>query len=201
MSTRRTSHGERPLLAWGMDLRAARVRRSRHRRAWRRRGLALGLLAAAINWTIVFPPAPRLVWNASSSAPVGLYAVHPARPGQAFRRGDMVIARLPPPWRALAASRRYLPAGVPLVKRVAAAPGDEICAAGDTVRLGGRPLVRRMERDRAGRILPWWEGCLRLGSDDYLLVMASSPWSFDGRYFGVTRSTEIIGRANLLWAR
>jgi type IV secretory pathway protease TraF len=28
-----------------------------------------------------------------------------------------------------------------------------------------------------------------------------SPQSFDGRYFGVTRANEILGRAELLWAR
>jgi len=201
MSTRRTSHGERPLLSWGTDLRAARARRRYHRRLWRRYGLALGLLAAAVNWTIVYPPAPRLVWNASSSAPVGLYSVDPGPRVKPFHRGDMVIARLPPHWRDLAASRRYLPANVPLVKRVAAVPGDQVCGVGDTVHLNGRPLVRRLVRDRAGRILSWWNGCLQLGIDEYLLVMASSPWSFDGRYFGTTKRTEIIGQANLLWAR
>jgi len=28
-----------------------------------------------------------------------------------------------------------------------------------------------------------------------------SPASFDGRYFGVTRGDDVLGRAELLWAR
>lgn len=37
----------------------------------------------------LWPPAPRLVWNATASAPIGLYGV---LPGVAPARGEMVIA-------------------------------------------------------------------------------------------------------------
>ena len=35
----------------------------------------IGLGAAALATTIALPPTPWLVWNASASAPIGLYAV------------------------------------------------------------------------------------------------------------------------------
>lgn len=197
MSTRRTSYSEAPLLVWGEALR----RRRAHNRRLRGAAFALGVVVSAVNYTVLFPPLPRLVWNASSSAPVGLYHVIPTSPAMPIGRGDMVIARLAPPWRALAAARRYLPTNVPLVKRVAAQPGDTVCASGDTLSLGGKLLVRRLARDRMGRVLPWWQGCIRLRAGQYLLLMRDKPGSFDGRYFGITKSTEIVGQARLLWAR
>lgn len=183
-----------PLIAWGNAIRSARIRRQRMRLR-----LAIGALGiAALGATIAAPPVPRLVWNASASAPIGLYVVSPGVP---LAAGDMVIARTPDPWRALAARRHYLPANVPLVKRVVAARGDTICARGSAVSINGVPAVTRRARDVRGRILPWWEGCFRLGHDDAFLLMASEDASFDGRYFGATRGRDILGKAHLLWAR
>jgi len=147
---------------------------------------------------MVFPPAPRLVWNASASAPIGLYWV---RPGAHVTKGDMVVARTPQPYRRLAAERRYLPENVPLVKRVAGTAGDRICAYGDTILINGHRAVARLSRDGQGRAMPWWQGCRTLGQGEYFLLMVDVAGSFDGRYFGITGKADIIGRAHLLWAR
>ena len=105
------------------------------------------------------------------------------------------------PWRALAAQRHYLPANIPLVKWVVATQGDEICAKGAEVSINGLPAVTRRARDARGRILPWWEGCRTLGRGEAFLLMADASASFDGRYFGVTRGADIVGKAQFLWAR
>src|SRR3546814_2668573 len=63
----------------------------------------------------------------------------------------MVIARLSPPWRTLADARRYVPANVPLVKRVAAAPGDTVCARGNAVFIDGNLRARRRLSDGQSR--------------------------------------------------
>lgn len=183
-----------PLFAWGEALRAAR----RRRRLLARRGLLLGLGCAALAATIVAPPLPRLVWNASASAPIGLYAV---APGSAAARGDMVIARVPAGVRTLAAARRYIPANVPLVKRVAGVPGDRICAAGPLITVNGRPIVTRRAADARGRPLPWWTGCRTLTGGARFLLMAETPDSFDGRYFGPTPASDVIGKATALWVK
>jgi len=125
-------------------------------RTLQRRAAWIALGCGCVAATIVAPPLPRLLWNASASAPVGLYRVEPGRP---VIRGDMVIARTPIAVRALAASRHYIPANVPLVKRVAGVPGDQICAIGSTITLNGRALATRRASDRLGRPLPWWSGC------------------------------------------
>lgn len=153
---------------------------------------------AALGLTIVAPPAPRLVWNASASAPVGLYWV---RPRARLARGAMVIARTPEPWRRLAAVRRYLPANVPLVKRVVGLSGDRICAQGAIVLINGEVAARRLFRDAAGRPMPLWEGCRTLGKAQVFLLMADVPGSFDGRYFGPTDRADVIGSARPLWTR
>ena len=160
--------------------------------------IALGSLAGALVSTLLIDPRPRLVWNASASAPVGLYAVGEAAP---LARGDMVIARVPVEFRMFAARRHYLPANVPLVKRVAAAAGDEVCAAGARVTVNGQLVAWRHDRDGAGRPMPWWSGCAELRPGEYFLLMADSPASFDGRYFGVCEAGDIVGKARLIWRR
>ena len=123
--------------------------------------VALAMLGCGIALTIAVPPRPLLVWNASASAPVGLYRVGRK---EGIEKGDMVIARLAKPYRSLAARRRYLPANVPLVKRVAALPGDYVCAHGNFVFVDGAPVAARLGVDARGRAMPWWRGCVRLGT-------------------------------------
>lgn len=183
---------ELPRFAWGEARRAAVQRRRR----LATHGVFLALGTAAVVATIVAPPLPRLVWNASASAPLGLYRVEPDR---ALARGDMVVARVPEHVRAVAARRHYIPANVPLVKRVAAVPGDLVCAEGTQVSVNGRPLVSRLAADHLARPLPWWSGCQRLRGGALLLVMVDVPDSFDGRYFGPTRAADVVGRATPLW--
>ncbi|WP_240320848.1 S26 family signal peptidase [Sphingomonas crusticola] len=166
----------------------------------RRTSGAWALLSGALALAALAAPAarPLLVWNVSRSAPLGLYVVAAPR---AIARGDMVIARLPARFARLAAARRYLPLGVPLVKRIAAVPGDRICTRGERLILPGQPPVARLRRDRAGRPMPLWRGCGQLARDRYLLVMADVPGSFDGRYFGPSDVGDILGEAQLTWPR
>jgi conjugative transfer signal peptidase TraF len=172
------------------------------RTALRRHGRAIGFgvsasLVAAVGTTIGQPPSPRLLWNASASAPLGLWHVAPDAP---LRRGDMVVARLAAPWRALAARRHYLPANVPLLKRVAALAGDQICADRGRIIVNGAIVAMSRSTDAAARPMPRWHGCAVLG-DDALLLLTDDPASFDGRYFGPTARGDIIGKATPLWLR
>lgn len=159
---------------------------------------ATAALCTGLVTTSLFPPSPRLLWNASPSSPVGLYLVRGAGP---LRPGDMAVASPPQAIRGLAAERHYLPRGLPLVKRVAAIEGARLCASGRLVAIDGRAAASRRRRDRAGRRLPWWTGCVRLGPGELFLLSQGRPDAFDGRYFGITRPSEVIGKALLLWPR
>ena len=160
-------------------------------------GALILALTVALVATLAAPPRPRLLWNASASAPVGLYAIEPA---DHVRAGDMVAAWTPGPARILAARRHYLPSNLPLVKRIAAVEGDRICADHLSVWINGRVAARRLAVDRRGRMLPHWSGCRTLSAGDYLLLM-DRPDSFDGLYFGPTREEDLVGRAVPLWVR
>jgi conjugative transfer signal peptidase TraF len=155
-----------------------------------------GMVVAATAATMLWPPRPALVWNLSASSPLGLYRV--TAPGQ-VRPGETVVAWPPAAARRLAAERRYLPANVPLVKEVAAAAGDRVCALGEIVTVNGRFAALRWREDPSGRPLPWWSGCVRLDGDQLLLLMRGGGDSFDGRYFGVTSRRQLVGRARHLW--
>ena len=188
------SGAELPLSAGGNALRE----RKRRCRMLGIRAAFLGSGIVLLGATALCPPAPRLVWNATASAPTGLYAVTRGVP---IGRGDMVIARVPDPWRMLAARRRYIPANVPLVKHVAGAAGDEVCALGSQLFVNGKWAADRRAADAMGRPMPWWFGCVTLRGQQLLLLMMNSPASFDGRYFGVTSGAQVVGKARLLWAR
>jgi conjugative transfer signal peptidase TraF len=182
-----------PLLAWGESVLAARPRSS----AFDRYLLVAGAAAGILFLSIVAPPAPLLVWNVSASAPIGLYLVSP---GAWPEPGDMAIARVPERYRKLAADRHYLPTNVSLVKRIAAYGGDKVCSVGSRIFINGRSVAKRELRDAKGRPMPKWSGCIRLHGREVFLLM-DNPASFDGRYFGVTKGADIVGKARLLWRR
>lgn len=148
-----------------------------------------------IGLSVAAAPPRLLLWNASASVPVGLYLVEPR--GE-IARGSLAVARLPLAVRSLSDRRGYVPARVPIIKRVAALPGDYVCARGAVLLVGGR-AVDRQRRDSVGRRLPWWDGCGRLARG--VLLLGEHPESFDGRYFGPVSSDLILGKATPLWLR
>lgn len=162
--------------------------------SWIASGGVTAALAATLLWG---PPRPLLLWNASPSSPRGLYALSA---GGTPKIGDMVAAWPPRSARRTAAARSYLPFDVPLVKRVAAAGGDRVCAKREIISVNGLRIAIRRRRDPSGRAMPWWSGCVRLRHGELFLLSTGVPLAFDGRYFGVTRAPEIVGRARLLWA-
>ncbi|HSV82687.1 MAG TPA: conjugative transfer signal peptidase TraF [Ramlibacter sp.] len=154
----------------------------------------LGIAAAAA--PAAFRPEVRLVYNASSSAPLGLYGVQSA---QSPKIGDYVLATLPTDAAALAARRGYLPAGLPIVKRVGAVAGQHVCARGDALMLDGTPSGRILRSDQQGRALPAWRHCRSLAAGEIFLLSATNPASFDSRYFGPVPASSVRGRAVPLW--
>ncbi|HEY0106773.1 MAG TPA: S26 family signal peptidase [Rhizomicrobium sp.] len=76
-------------------------------------------------------------------------------------------------------------------------PGSQ----GRRLRLRRLPHRGIWPRDHKLRPLPAWSGCRRLGSNDLFLLMGHIPDSFDGRYFGVTPRTSLIGKLVPLWTK
>jgi conjugative transfer signal peptidase TraF len=140
-------------------------------------------------------PAPLYVWNASESAPLGLYRLQPA--GALFV--SELVAVLPPGrLAAFLAEGSYLARGVPMLKRVLALPGQTICRNGLTIAVDGIELGEARDRDRRGRPLPIWQGCRVVARDDVFLMNWSAD-SLDSRYFGPLPASAVIGRAVPVW--
>ena len=139
---------------------------------------------------------PRLIWNASASTPVGLYAITRS---PRLEVTDLVAVNAPEPLASFLAERGYLPRGVPLMKRVAALPGQQVCRTGTHVTIDGIAMGDALARDRLGRDLPIWQGCRRIAGNEIFLMNWSVEDSLDGRYFGPVSASSIIGRATPLY--
>jgi conjugative transfer signal peptidase TraF len=153
------------------------------------------VMAVAVTATIGAKPMPRLVWNASGSAPIGLYAV---RSASGLAAGDLVVAYPPEQLATFLAERDYLPLGTPLIKRVVAVPGQTVCRNELVVTVGGRTAGAARDHDRKGRPLPVWQGCRVVAAGEVFLMNSNEPGSLDGRYFGPLSTGTIIGRAEPL---
>jgi conjugative transfer signal peptidase TraF len=141
--------------------------------------------------------APLIVYNASGSAPFGFYLLGDKLP----RRGEMAVIKPPPAIELMLVTSRILPPSVPLVKQVAAVGGDEVCRSDQpngTISINGKVVAETFDKDRDGRPLPAWSGCMRLVEGEFF-VMQPHPYSFDSRYFGPVMKCDILGVARPLW--
>jgi len=137
---------------------------------------------------------PWIVWNASSSVPIGLYRVQPMTPG----RHDLALIRLAPDLATLANRRGYLHGTDYVLKPVVANAGDTVCRLGAAILVRGDIAALAQRRDRANRPMPIWQGCHTLKPGE-LFLLSALPDSFDSRYFGRVAATQVIGSAQPLW--
>lgn len=164
-----------------------------------RRAVALTIMTVGVafmTFIITANPMPRLLWNASRSVPVGLYGVETV--GK-LSVADLVVAVAPGPFATLFAKRGYLPLDVPLIKRILALPGQFVCRTGLLITVDGQAMGIALAHDRRGRALPVWRGCRLIARDEVFLMNVDQAASLDGRYFGPTPFTAIVGRAVPLW--
>lgn len=160
--------------------------------------IAASAFAAVFVAIAVADPFPRVIWNASASAPIGLYRIHPDRDPAI---GALVAITPPERLSRWLSARGYLPEGVPLLKHVAAKAGQQVCRIGAVVSVDARPVASARARDGRGRPLPVWRGCRRLEPGQLFLLNPSVPDSLDGRYFGPLPASTVIGGATPLHLR
>lgn len=143
--------------------------------------------------------------NLTGSLPVGFYITSSAAPS----RGSLVLACLPPVVGAFARVRGYVPSGgacsgglVPIGKGVWAIAGDTVVVSEVGVSVNGAALPNSVPllTDRFGRRLP------KLARGRYV-VNAGELWvgstysrsSFDSRYFGALKTTQLRASIRPLW--
>ena len=154
------------------------------------------IAALAFGGSMLLEPAPLLIWNASASVPIGLYAVHSLG---MLNRGDLVLVRPPQAIASFLQQRGYLAMGVPILKQVLALPGQAVCRSGRTIIVDEITVGDALDRDRRGRSLPVWQGCQIVADGEVFLMNRQSENSFDGRYFGLLPASTIVGRLTPLW--
>lgn len=181
-----------PVVAWGTAL-----HNEKRRVRSRRRYIGAAILGTTLCLSAMrLPTSPLLLWNASASAPIGLYAI---RPASRIARGDLLVMRLPKAIARFAAARGYLPEHVPLLKPSGAGTGDQICGISRQIWINGRRAAVRRVADGIGRPLPLWQSCVRLGTHQIFPLNPTRADSFDGRYFGPISDDAVIGHAVPLW--
>ncbi|WP_236774040.1 S26 family signal peptidase [Agrobacterium tumefaciens] len=116
----------------------------------------------------------KLIWNASASTPIGLYSIAPA---DRFAVTDLVAIRAPEPLAAFMVERGYIGRGVPLMKRVAGVPGQQVCRRDHAITVDDVPMGDALDRDHLGRSLPVWQGCRRIAEGELFLM----NWSVRSR--------------------
>ncbi|TPI74665.1 S26 family signal peptidase [Mesorhizobium sp. B2-8-9] len=157
--------------------------------------VTLAAVAAIVAPAAVEMP-PLLLWNASASAPLGLYAIRRMAVPTA---GALAVIEPPETVARFAAKRGYLPLGVPMLKHIEALPGQEVCRVAGVIMVDGIAMGTALERDRKGRALPDWQGCHIIAADQIFAMNRDVQDSLDGRYFGPFPASSIIGRAMPLW--
>jgi conjugative transfer signal peptidase TraF len=157
----------------------------------------LTTLGAAVLLLISIKSAgPSYIWNASESAPVGLYRLQPV---ERLAVTQLVAIRPREPLASFLDLNGYLPIGVPMLKRVLALPGQTVCRTGLTIAVDHIEIGEARERDSRGRALPVWQGCRVVGADEIFVMNWQSADSFDGRYFGLIPTSAVFGKLLPVW--
>jgi conjugative transfer signal peptidase TraF len=152
--------------------------------------------AAAIIAPTGLETTPLYVWNSSDSVPIGLYRL---RPADNLFVTELIVVQPPEPLATFLDLNGYLPAGVPMLKRVLALPGQTVCRSGLMVSVDAIEMGEARALDGRGRPLPKWYGCRVVGERELFVMNWQSINSLDGRYFGFLPTSAVIGRALPVW--
>jgi conjugative transfer signal peptidase TraF len=134
-------------------------------------------------------PQPSVLWNRTASEPTGLYIRTLARPAP----GRIIAFHAPPLAFPYADARMGYLHRVPILKAIAAGEGDVVCTQAGALSINGRWRAPVLARDPRGGLLPQWRGCRALGKGEYFVFSDRIPNSFDSRYYGPVKTSEIVG--------
>ena len=161
------------------------------------KGTALAIAisaAAAVAAVAAFPPGATVIWNRTESAPKGIYLITKSE----IKTGDWAALSGESETAKWIAENGYLRTDWPIIKRVAASEGDEICRTEEEVFINKTLIAISVDSGSARKKLPRWKGCITLQADQVFLLN-NHPRSLDGRYFGAENRKDLLGRARLLF--
>ena len=164
------------------------------------------VVGAAVVAAAVLAHGAGVVINATPSMSQGVWQTT----DQALARSVVVVACPPStPALKLGADRHYLSSGdcpsfdEPLIKPIAAVPGDTVVVQPDgLIEVNGTPLTnsRSLHHDDDGRPLSGVPaGTYTVAPGQVWLISTYSPRSFDSRYLGPVPISSIRGTVKPLW--
>ena len=165
-----------------------------------RRKAAVGCLSTVV-WLALAAPHSGLRWNHTPSMPTGLWLERPAPVG--YVAGDVVEAcPVLADWQRVYLSPGDCPGALePMLKPVAAVPGDQVAVDQNDVSVNGMvlPYSAALTHDSRGRPLhPFPPGTYEV-APGYVWLMVPRRDSLDSRYLGPVAITNIRGLAVPLW--
>jgi conjugative transfer signal peptidase TraF len=113
-------------------------------------------------------------------------------------RGAAVMLTLASEAHRMAVAQGVIGRRRPLLKIIAALAGDRVCRRGLAVSINGHSQVWARRIGHAGRPLPSWQGCRVLRPHE-VFILGTHRDSFDGRYFGVVATSDLVARVVPVW--
>ncbi|MBR6013537.1 MAG: S26 family signal peptidase [Selenomonadaceae bacterium] len=130
--------------------------------------------------------------NVTSSLPQGLYMKVPCKE---FSRGDYIIYEPSEEVKEIIIKNGWGDGNHDFLKKVGAVAGDKYSIDAETSRfeIEGQYIGKVFEKDNVGHELPKLRGKFEV-PQGYILPIATSERSFDGRYSGVIEKNRIKAR-------
>jgi len=148
-------------------------------------------LITSLVFAFVFFPRRFVVLNLSPSVPLGLYYEVDDEPEVGrlaeFRLPIEMRYRLIHGWEKI------------ILKPIAAKPGDHVDTSGDWLWINSQRIAPIHTKDSKGHTLPVWRANRRLEQDEFFMYSARVSNSFDSRYYGPVRRSDIIAVREPLW--
>lgn len=160
-------------------------------------GMGIGVMALSAPVAIHMPV--QVIYSPSDSVPRGWYRVRAIADTSSLHVGSIVLAQLPDDAAALASQRGYLPAGIPILKRIGAMAPQSVCIRSNIVRIDGEVSATARSYDGRHRPMEAWTQCRSLAGDELFLLGDTNPASFDSRYFGPIFASAVLGVAWPIW--
>ena len=151
------------------------------------------ILGMCVVVTFILEETPKVIYfNATSSLPQGFYLRIPAKE---YHRGDYIVYEPSEDVKALIVKNDWGDGERDFLKKVGATAGEKYSVDAETLNfeIEGKYIGQVYETDNAGNVLPKLRGEFEVPKG-YVLPIATSARSFDGRYSGVIAESRIKAR-------
>lgn len=152
-------------------------------------------------YTALFSVRDRITINVSDSLPRGVYWLTKVEDCSSIKNGDIVVFPIPKHAEKYIYGRNYQEECVKtLIKKVAATGEDLVTRKGNHLYINGSFHSYFLEVDSKGRPLPVLSNEELQPRVAELFVVGTNLNSFDSKYFGVIKGTDVENTAKLIFS-